>query len=181
MGSSTDKPTLSKQAARALYDAYYDRVYQRLLAVVRDEEWAKDLTQEAFTRAFERFDQLRSGEKFGFWVYLIGLNFFRDQHRKHGRETPVDPQSHPALTTLAVGKSVEESAIKNEAIASLVEAFKSLPVAYREVVVLFYVDELSIAEISDAIGVPEGTVKSRLFRGRKILHDAISWGEPQAQ
>ncbi len=181
MGSSTDKPALSKQAARALYDAYYDKVYQRLLAVVRDEEPAKDLTQEAFTRAFERFDQLRSGEKFGSWVYRIGLNFFRDQHRKHGRETPVDPQSHPALTTFAVGASVEESATKNESIASLVKAFKSLPGAYREVVVLFYVDGLSIAEISEAIGIAEGTVKSRLYRARKLMRDAIISGEPQAQ
>jgi RNA polymerase sigma-70 factor (ECF subfamily) len=165
------KSPLSRKAARALYDAYYPATYRKLLAIAQDEHLAQEVTQEAFVRAFERFEQLHSDTKFGAWVFQIGVNYLRDRWRKGQREQPADQQTFYPLISQEAAVRVEEVVVEQERTESLIEAFESLSREQRELVVLYYVEEYSVAEIASVLQIPEGTVKSRLYRVRQVLRE----------
>jgi len=169
------EPPLSQKAARALYDAYYSSTYRKLLAIAQDKNLAQDVTQEAFVRAFQRFGQLRSSEKFGAWVFQIGLNYLHDRWRKRQREQPVDQQTFYPLITQAAAVRVEDVVVEQECTESLIEAFTRLPCEQRELVVLYYVEEYSVAEVAGVLEIPEGAVKSRLYRVRQVLRESMNW------
>jgi len=173
------KSPLSREAARALYDAYYGPTYRKILAIAQDKNLAQDVTQEAFVRAFERFDQLRSSTKFEAWLFRIGLNYLHDFWRKGQREQPADQQTFYPLITRAATVRVEDVVIQQELAESLVAAFEDLPSEQRELVVLYYVEERPVAEIAGELQIPEGTVKSRLYRVRQVLREFMNTGEPK--
>ncbi|MCL6448539.1 MAG: RNA polymerase sigma factor [Armatimonadetes bacterium] len=166
-----------KDVAAALYNTFYASTFRQVLAVIGDEDLAIEATQEAFVRAFEQFGTLRNQDKFSSWVVTIALNVARDKARKKSREIAVDPHIFPPLADLAAGRTAEETALARDTTQSLIEAFRSLPEELKEVTLLFYVQDLGIAEIARQLNLPDGTVKSRLFRARKKLRETL---EPDA-
>jgi RNA polymerase sigma-70 factor (ECF subfamily) len=152
-------------AFERLFRAFEGDVYRWSLRIVRDPIAAEDVVIEAFWRAYRgraRFDASRS---FGAWMRRIATNVARD-HLRSGRvgsgwSSPHDEIAAPAGP---------ESAVK-EAVA---EAFRKLPPKLQIVATLALVEEVPYAEIADALELPIGTVKSRVFRAIRRLREELT-------
>lgn len=168
--------TLPEDAAAVLYETYYDHVLRQVVAVTGNPECAVDSTQEAFLRAFERFDSLKDRTRFSSWVTSIALNVARDTLRKRQRESPAgDGEVVNRQNTRLDHKGVEEEASLREDVRLLQDAISAMPEDLRSVVMLFYMQGLDTKAVSETLGIPVGTVKSRLSRAREQLRRSIGY------
>ena len=150
-------------AFEQLYRQYEREVYHWILRIVRDRVAAEDALVEAFWRvhrARARFDTSRS---FGAWLRRIATNAALDQLRSL--------RSHAVVPLLE--RDVPASPRQDDRRDAILAAFRSLPPALLVVARLALVEQLPQAEIADALGVPIGTVKSRLFRAQHALRETL--------
>jgi RNA polymerase sigma-70 factor, ECF subfamily len=135
----------------------------------RHEGQAEEMAQDAFLRAFRFLHQWREEAAFSTWLFSIALNVFRSHMRRHG---PVELPFPDEGLTMAGGDLLKEIAARNtdEAVRRTVS---TLPGKYREAVVLFYFLDQNVAEAARCIGVPDGTFKARLHRGRELLRSRL--------
>jgi RNA polymerase sigma-70 factor (ECF subfamily) len=141
-----------------VFDQSYRRLVVQLYGVVGDAGEAEDLVQEAFVRASAsgaRFLRVDNPEA---WLRRTAINHQRNRWRKLRNFTRIRPQ----LQTSNDLPGLDEHLI-------VVDALRRLPRTQREVLALHYLADLPVLEIAAALGVPEGTVKSRLMRGREAL------------
>ncbi len=150
------------------------RRFARTLTGSADE--GDDLLQSACARALERADQFVVGTRFDSWMYRIVQTIWIDRvrHMRH-REQSVDPTE---LADFPAGEGSREVDDKI-ALAQARRAIARLPEELREVLVLVSIEELSYREAADILGIPIGTVMSRLSRARLTLYDMIA--EPRRQ
>ena len=129
----------------------------------RDHARAEDMAREAFLRVFRRLSTWRRDATFSTWLFALATNVYRDELRRASPETvPIDVEA-------AAAGSVEEGAVDTDRRALVKRAVQSLPPKYREPMVLFYFHEQDVAATAHSLGLPEGTVKARLSRGRDLL------------
>jgi len=134
-----------------------------------DEAEAEDLVQETYLKALKGFGSFRRGTNFRAWIYRILRNSFLTSRSGLQANLTVP------LETDAPGEdSPEKSLMVLQDRAAMGAALEQLPVAYREVILLCDVEEMSYREIAETVGIPVGTVMSRLGRGRKALRDALA-------
>jgi RNA polymerase sigma-70 factor (ECF subfamily) len=152
-------------AFTALMRAHEDRVFSVCLRIMGDRERALDATQETFLTIFRKAGQFQGKSALGTWIYRIAVNRCYDELRKAKRERtdplhdyvdPADPAADDELAAAGLRPGLRS-------------ALLSLPAEFRAAVVLSDIEGLSVAEAAEALGVPEGTVKSRVFRGRRML------------
>lgn len=178
------RPTLFRlspppeDVAQALYRAFYARTLDHVTRMIGDRDCAVEATHEAFVRAFERFGTLRDRDKFGAWVASIAVNAAKDILRRRKREMP---DSEAVARDNHAPEAVEEIAVAREGAQTIQQAISLLPSQYRSVIVLHYVEELDVAAIAGRLGMPEGTVKSRLHRGRAWLREFIECCDEAAE
>jgi len=154
-----------ERAFEQLFRLFEADVYAWVLRIVRDRTAADDVLVEAFWRAYRgraTFDTRRS---FGAWMRRIATNAAFDFLR--ARRT--DRTSRPADETLAAPRGPD--ADTNDAIAM---AFRRLPPDLQIVAALALLEEQPYADIADALGIPEGTVKSRVFRATRLLKEELA-------
>ena len=145
--------------------ARYERaLFAVALRLLGNYEDARDVTQNAFIRAYEHLDSFDPERRFFSWVYRIAVNESLNLRRARRPQEALG-------TWIAVGGQTEaiEAIAAHETTARVEQALGQLSDEYREVVVLRYFAELSYEEISHTVGVPEKTVKSRLFTARQRL------------
>lgn len=162
---------------------HLDAVYRFALRLSGAPDAAEDLVQETFFRAFRAWDQYTPGTQCKSWLFTICRNVFlrqRERGRKHDdivtRETAPDPRAISRAVPVWVssfGENPETEFFDSFLDREILEAIDGLPEEYREAVVLSDVEGLAYKEIADLTGVPVGTVKSRLFRGRRQLQEAL--------
>ena len=140
--------------------------------LTRSDADAEDLVQESYLRAFRAFDTFQ-GQDGRAWLLAVVRNTCYTFLKKKGNQTMVEfderMHSSPAETPDA-----ENILLNQAAIGSLHQCLESLPVEYREAMILRELEELSYKEIADIAGVPVGTVMSRLARGRKRLQQCLA-------
>jgi RNA polymerase sigma-70 factor (ECF subfamily) len=156
-----------------------DRAYATALRLTRSAPDAEDLVQEAALRAWRAFDSFDPGSNFKAWFVRILTNAYLNQYRKAKREgIPVDLEDTPELylytktaETGLHGRSADPAgALMAELDAEQVsDALAKLPEEYRTVATLYFGLDLSYQDIAAAVGIPIGTVRSRLHRARRIL------------
>ena len=146
---------------------------------------AEDLVQETFLRAFRAWEQYTPGTSAKSWLFTICRNtFLRQRERERRRDEIVeqvareaDGPSSPAgelpLFMPAAQDDPEGELFRNMIDASILEAIERLPPDFRDAVVLSDLEGLSYAEIAAVLGITTGTVKSRLFRGRRLLQKEL--------
>jgi RNA polymerase sigma-70 factor (ECF subfamily) len=141
--------------------------------LTRNDQDAQDVVQEAYLRAFRFFDSFR-GEDARAWLLAIVRNTFytwHQQNREHASETTIfeeELHSHE-MSTADRDDSPEAMLVRAENLQQVHKALRSLGLEYREVIVLRELEELSYKEIASIVGIPIGTVMSRLARGRQQL------------
>jgi RNA polymerase sigma-70 factor, ECF subfamily len=167
-----------REAFGPLVERWQDRIYGAVLRMVRDAETARDLAQETFVRAYTRLDSFHGDAAFGTWLYAIAVNVVRGDARKRSAQKRRTPLSLDALREDAGRGGVDpvdpaagaqENVSTAEQCRKLLLELEQLDEESREVVVLREFQDLSYEQIAAALGVPVGTVRSRLFRARAEL------------
>ena len=153
---------------------YNERVYRAARSIVRDEQEAEDVMQQAYVNAFTHLRQFTGSAQFSTWLTRIAINEALARVRRQGRYEALDDHStvEPLMSTNAA-PSPERQAFAGELRGLLESAIDALPDGMREVFVLREVEELSTSEVAECLGVSEDVVKTRLSRGRATLRQLL--------
>jgi RNA polymerase sigma-70 factor, ECF subfamily len=165
-----DRPNseLFEEMAMPLFDPLYN--FARWLAGDRDE--AEDLVQETYAKALRGFASFEQGTNFRAWMFRILRNTFLTSRTGLKATVPLDDEESPVTP---VDRATPESILLGN-LDQLVlrDSIAELPIAYREVLLLCDVEEMSYREIAEALTVPIGTVMSRLSRARAALRAILT-------
>ncbi len=171
------------EAFGTLVEKYQKRMLNVAYRMIGDYQEACEVTQEAFLSAYRAIKKFRGEASFSTWMTGIVLNQTRNRlkqiktrSRYEGRSLN-DPVRTEGASVLADPPSTEMSAVeqmeKKDMQMAVQDCIRSLDPEYREVLVLCDIQEFSYEEIHDILKIPEGTVKSRLFRAREILKERL--------
>ena len=152
----------------------FDRLYNFAHWLTQDREEAEDLVQETYAKALKGFRSFQPGTNFRAWIYQILRNTFLTSRTglKATATVPLDLEGEEQ--TLPAVMETPESILLQRSDGQLVQqALEQLPVAYREVLLLCEVEEMSYQEISATLSIPMGTVMSRLSRARRALRNGL--------
>jgi len=156
--------------------SYVDSLYGTALRLTRRPADAEDLVQETYLKAFRAAAQFERGTNLKAWLFTILHNTFRNL-RRHDVRSPVAVDSETveqAADLIAQDHTPEQLLTRDTLDADLQAALDALPEAFRQAVWLRDVEEFSYAEIARIVGVPIGTVMSRISRGRKLLYERLA-------
>ena len=161
-------------AFRFLVNQHRKLVWHMVLRMVRQQEDAEDICQEVFIRVYKSISKYRGDSKLSTWVGAIAYNTCLDHVRKKGKELVVHTDQLVELpATESSPHSPQEVLQRNEVKSIVHKLVEKLPLHYRTVITLFYLEEFSLQEIGEITGMQEGTIKSYLHRGRNLIHDAV--------
>ena len=153
---------------------HFERLYNFACWLTHDRDEAEDLVQETYAKALKGFSSFQPGTNFRAWIYKILRNAFLTSRTglKESAIVPLDPGDEEE--NLPAVEETPESILLRRSDGELVQlALEKLPLAYREILLLCEVEEMSYREISDALAIPMGTVMSRLSRARKTLGEGL--------
>lgn len=135
----------------------------------RDRGRAEEMAQEVFLRAYRGLKQWRKEAAFSTWLFALATNFYRSELRRiPARTVSLDEVAEPVDPRASDGRLEEDD--RDQAVRRAVSA---LPAKYREALILFYFHEMDVPAAALSLGLPEGTFKARLFRGREILRGKL--------
>jgi RNA polymerase sigma factor (sigma-70 family) len=156
---------------RAAFDELTERwhppLWKYLRRVTGTDDAAKDVAQDVWLRVLRGIARLRDGSRLRPWLFGIARRALMDRLRQQYAglvDSDID------VAELAADQTTDSP---EQEIADMEHELERLPVTEREVLTLFYLRELSLAEVAEVIGVPVGTVKSRMFRARRLLRQAL--------
>jgi RNA polymerase sigma factor (sigma-70 family) len=186
MGTSNDDPGSDPELVRrtlagdagaftVLVERHQGLVFGVALSSARDVALAEDAAQDAFVEAWRELPRLRDPSRVGSWIAGIARNLARGVSRTSSRRRALreaDPSAAAPAST-AAAPSPLESVLAQETRGLLHEALTEIPAAYREVLVLFYVQGQSVGEVAGGLRISEELVKQRLLRGRRALRASM--------
>jgi len=164
-------------AFEQLFNSYQKRVYNLIYRMVGNDQDAADLTQEVFVRIYSARHRLQSEEAFGAYIRTISTNLCRDHFRRVKRRVKADSLDEPiSVDGGEIEREVadwstnpERTLEKKDLQAAVQGALDTLSDEHRAVVVLHHIEGMDLKDIAQELGIPEGTVKSRLARARDEL------------
>src|SRR5277367_4118756 len=149
---------------------HFERLYNFACWLTHDRQEAEDLVQETYAKALKGFSSFRPGTNFRAWIYRILRNAFLTSRTGLKATATVSLDLENEEGDLPTVEETPESILLLRSDGQLVQqALEELPVAYREILLLCEVEEMSYQEISATLAIPMGTVMSRLSRARKAL------------
>ena len=157
----------AREAVRDAYEAHYRRLVAALYALTGDHAEAQDLVQEAYARALARPRQFLDVADPEAWLRTVAMNLARTRWRRRRLFDTL-------VRSGRVARPVESVPGVDPNRVALVAALQQLSQATRETIVLHHLADMSVHEVADALGVPVGTVKARLSRGRVLLAALLS-------
>jgi len=161
-----------------LMERHERRVYNLCLRLVGDVDDASDATQEAFLTAYRRLSSYRGEAAFTTWLHRVAVNASYDLLRKRGR-APVLASSRDGPAEEERGAPAPDHAEETTDAIDVQRALLAIPEEFRAALVLHDAQDVPVQQVADILGVPVGTVKSRLHRGRVALARALGLGEPE--
>jgi RNA polymerase sigma factor (sigma-70 family) len=161
------------QSLIALVNRWHPRLLCHAMRLTREHEAATDVVQDAWVAIVRGIRRLDDPARFAPWVYRIVTNKCADwtRQRRRARATLVPLTAEPAAREVPPEKSNDDAAALREAIGQLAHE-------QQTILSLFYVDELSIRNIAEALSLPAGTVKSRLYYARNSLKEVVERRNP---
>ena len=179
MGAPGPVDEATRAANRAQFERealeHLDALYSFALKLTHARDDAEDLVSDTLLRAFDRWEQYHLGTNIRAWLFTILYHSFVSRKRRiDAREVQPPDDAEGWAGYEAVGETDPEGRFYDSFLdEEITRAIDALPVEYREAVVLSDIHDLRYAEIAQILNVPEGTVKSRLFRGRRILQKKL--------
>ncbi|TCP57861.1 RNA polymerase sigma (SigW) subunit [Tumebacillus sp. BK434] len=162
-----------------LVELYKDKLFNLGYRMLGNPQEAEDIAQEAFLRAYAHLNKYNANHKFSTWIYRIATNLCIDRIRKKKADYSLDAEvdgiegGDMYSRLKAPGDTPEQEAVRNEARQEVQAAIEALPDNYRTAVILKYMHDLSLQEISEILEVPVSTVKTRIHRGREALRACL--------
>jgi RNA polymerase sigma-70 factor, ECF subfamily len=149
----------------------FDQLYNFAHWLTQDTAEAEDLVQETYVKALRGFSSFQAGTNFRAWMYRILRNSFLNSRTGLKTTVEFDEQDHDTVGSF---DATPESLLIDQANREIMQqALAELPMHFREILLLCEVEEMSYQEIGETLGIPSGTVMSRLFRARKALRGAL--------
>ena len=185
MAEDTDKELVKRvqkgdQAAFDLLFARYQSKIQNIISrYIRDAEEVKDVSQEAFIKAYRALPRFRGESAFYTWLYRIAINTAKNHLVSRGRRPPNtdvdidDAELNPTSTVLQEAESPEAAMARDQLATGIDAAIAELPEDLRSAVTLREFDGLSYEQIAEIMDCPVGTVRSRIFRARESIERHI--------
>lgn len=165
------------QARRELFERHREAAYRVALRVTGRHEDALDVVQDSFIRAFGRLDEFQHGSSFRTWLLRIVTNRALDvlRARRVRLAVPLDADEDEPVAVVAAGEAQPGQALEQRELAArLRAAIESLPPDQRAVFALYAAGELTYGQIAETLGIPVGTVMSRLYHARRRLHQMLA-------
>ena len=175
--------TVAERVARFERDAmqYTSQLYAAAMRYTKNPHDAQDLVQDTYAKAFTSFHQYQDGTNLKAWLYRILTTTFINTYRKDQRRPQIsgteveDWQLAKASShTSDQGKSAEDEVLENLPDGDVKQAMAEIPEEFRMAVYYADVEGYSYKEIAEILGIPAGTVMSRLHRGRKLLRELLA-------
>lgn len=168
-----------KDAFATLVQRYHRNIYSLAYRMTGNREDAMDVTQEVLLRAYRAIASFQPDKPFLPWIYRITWNICADRGRKIGRtpsEESIDDANAGASRLASSAPSPDKEFERQEVARVLRAAIDQLAEGYRELIILFHLEGLSIREISDVTDMKETVIKNRLYRGRQMLKRILEAG-----
>ena len=171
-------------AFRVLYERYHRRAYAVAFGVVKNKQDALDVVQDGFVKVHRHIGNFQGSSSFYTWLYRIIMNLAIDHVRRRknakgveyddgvGREAD-EIGGDAALLPRILDSNPAKTAVRRELLGKIQDALDELPEYHRAVIVLREVEGLSYEEMAQALGVPKGTIMSRLFHARKKMQASL--------
>jgi len=174
----------SRQGDRLAFDQliakHRQRAYQYAFRLTRDPEEASDIVADAFVRMYRALNNFKGDSAFTTWMYRIATNCFLDIRKKKRNRPTVSlestvqtPEGEVAFQFEDTNSSPHEHAERAEAMSAVRAAIATLPEYQRAIILMYHAEMQSYEQISEALGLPIGTVKSRLNRARLSLRNLL--------
>jgi RNA polymerase sigma-70 factor (ECF subfamily) len=162
-------------------ELYGDRIIRVVYLILNDYHLAEEITQEVFIRAYNSMDSFRGESSPYTWLYRIALNLSKNSLKRKAKISFL-PLNMGKKEKDVLAEPLDEKVIRLATGKKLRDCVLELPLIYREVIILRYFDDLKISEIAHILFQPEGTVKSKLSRGRELLEaimrkEGLEYGE----
>lgn len=155
-----------------------DDVYRFARSLTRDEVDAEDVVQETYLRAFRSWKTFETGTDVRRWLFTIARNVFLRSRERGKREVTLDDDGAEAVDAAAahghwLRRGLDPLLDRTDLGPAILEALQRIPESYRSAVVLVDIEDQSYESAAEVLDVPVGTVRSRLFRGRKLLQQEL--------
>jgi RNA polymerase sigma-70 factor, ECF subfamily len=171
---SVSEGTLPPGTFEQLAMPHFERIYNFACWLTQDRQEAEDLVQETYVKALKGFSSFQPGTNFRAWIYKILRNTFLTSRTGLKATATVQLDLEGEDEALPTMKETPESILVQRSDWQLMQqALEQLPVAFREVLVLCEVEEMSYQEIAATLAIPMGTVMSRLSRARRALRAGV--------
>jgi RNA polymerase sigma-70 factor (ECF subfamily) len=165
-----------ESAYAELLNRYRESVYYMIFKMSGNKDDADDLVMEAFTRAFNKLHQYEPKYAFSTWLFRIATNVTIDFLRKKKNENTIYLSNKPEGSDVELEGMIksnspdpEDMSIKKQKIQIIRQVVDKLKPKYKELIILFYYEEMSHEEISKKLNLPIGTIKAQLFRARELM------------
>ncbi|OJD58115.1 RNA polymerase factor sigma C [Bacillus sp. N35-10-4] len=155
-----------------IMNKYGQEVLQLVYSYVNNKEVAEDLTQDIFVKCYKSLHTYKGNSNLKTWLWRIAINHCKD-YLKSWYNKKVIVTEDDFTYTGSQKESVEQTVIQNAEDRELASAVMNLPIKYREVIYLFYYEELSIKEVAIVIEVKENTIKTRLKKAKELLKKGL--------
>ncbi|BFN03842.1 RNA polymerase sigma factor [Clostridium tetani] len=167
-------------ALKMLIDEYKGFTYRFSFYLCKNSMESDDLFQDTWVKVIKNIDKYTWNERFEPWIRTICLNTYKDKYRKSKRWLNIikdyfdeEKKEREIINFPSKNNLPEKDTIKNEEKKTLKKAVDNLKDEYRIPIILYYFERLSYKEISEIISIPEGTIKSRLNKARKLLKEYV--------
>ena len=164
-----------EKAYSELTQKYQKPLYFHVCKMIRNPDFAEDLVQDIFLKAFKSLKNYKNDYAFSTWLYRIATNHTIDYLRKKKLETlsihaDDSDDTHATIQLADEDSFTDEPMIRRERKNKVHEAIDQLPEKYREVILKRHIEEKSYQEIAEEMDIPLGTVKAHIFRARELLY-----------
>jgi RNA polymerase sigma factor (sigma-70 family) len=161
------------RAFELLVKQYERLVFYVIHRLVKEQDSAEDICQEVFIKVYKSLVRFSFQSKLSTWIariaYLTAINHLRKYNRERTADMPDDIENYHFTV-----ETPEQLLTKKDTANYVEQLILQLPEKYRTVLTLYHLNEFSCAEIEEITGMPEGTIKSYLFRARKLLKEKLA-------
>ncbi|MHC0038777.1 sigma-70 family RNA polymerase sigma factor [Pseudoneobacillus sp. C159] len=156
-----------------LMNVYGQDILKLVYSYVKDKTIAEDLTQDIFVKCYKSLDTFNGKSKWRTWLWRIAINHCKDFLRSWYQRNVVTPGEEGMAYKGTNKDHIENKVVQKEEDDQLISAIMMLPIQYREVIYLYYYEELSIKEIAVLTDTNDNTVKTRLRRAKELLKERL--------
>ncbi|GLX68574.1 RNA polymerase sigma factor SigW [Paenibacillus glycanilyticus] len=168
-----------QRAFAELVGLYQDKLFHMAYRMLYNRQEAEDVVQETFLRVYKNLERYDESLKFSTWIYRIATNLCIDRLRKRKPSYSLDAEStdHEGLDGYSMipsdDRTPESELLLSETQRIIHDAIESLPPKYKTIMMLRYIQEMSLQEIGDVLDMPVTTIKTRVHRGREFLRKKL--------